>query len=627
MRIKKSMFFELIFVILTSLFFTLANSIHVITQWLSNPPDRLFAGIAHYYADYFLYISQFAQGANGKWIFSEHQFTNEPMRDFWIYWLNMLLGWIGARFGLNPFQSYNISLLIFVFILLLLWYQLSKFFYPNNRFKRLMSWFIVISASSFFDFHTFFMTGKIEFIEQYWFSPQLSFVRLGGVPHQVFQTIIFLFLIIFVGKLLSNSNFNQQNAGDSRRGAPWPGFPLWVAMGLSRGRTRIIMNIFLLILLSFLGTSANAIQMMLFMIALGLIILILLIEQIMYSIKLNKLNNNKTKSFYEVVQSLPIKQYLFIYIPLTVIAIPTLLLILQEFTIPVSKYAHEWESIIPVNVSVLQFLYFIGPSVFFIPFGIIPLLKSKEPTIRLYFFFGIFSFLFFFSPIPKLTGNPSPRFLHPASYGIIGILAVEGIVFISNIVRTFIQSIVSTNKHHASNHQTSTFNHLSSTVYLLLTIFYLLLTVPALYSQITSRADPNIQNSVMLLTTDWNHIPKDTVDALKWLKQPSIENRPVVMMDSKFRMEILVPVLADKISFSGHPIHTLYFAEKEALRDRFFDTSLTKVEIQKVMDDHRIGWIVVSQKTNPNNYFDTMNFLKRAFENNSVIIYQYILQH
>jgi hypothetical protein len=93
------------------------------------------------------------------------------------------------------------------------------------------------------------------------------------------------------------------------------------------------------------------------------------------------------------------------------------------------------------------------------------------------------------------------------------------------------------------------------------------------------------------------------------------------MMDSKFRMEILVPVLADKISFSGHPLHTLFFKDKEALRDKFFDTSMSPDEVRKTMDDHRIGWIMTSVKTNPPDYFDRMPFLQRVYENETVILY------
>ena len=46
-----------------------ANSWHVITQWFINKPHEVFTGIAHYYADYFLYISQIVKAG--------HMYTNE----------------------------------------------------------------------------------------------------------------------------------------------------------------------------------------------------------------------------------------------------------------------------------------------------------------------------------------------------------------------------------------------------------------------------------------------------------------------------------------------------------------------------------------------------------------------
>src|SRR3989338_9158322 len=76
---------------------TIVNSLHVLTEYLANPPDRLFTAIAHYWTDYFLYISQMAQGS----LLSRHMFTNEPLPPTWIYWFNGLIGALGTRGGLS----------------------------------------------------------------------------------------------------------------------------------------------------------------------------------------------------------------------------------------------------------------------------------------------------------------------------------------------------------------------------------------------------------------------------------------------------------------------------------------------------------------------------------------------
>lgn len=100
---------------------TLINSWHVISQAWINPPNHFFIGIAHYFADYFLYISQIAQGAHGWSLFARHQFTNEPMPPTWIYWFNVMLG----KFHINPFLTYDLAIIIeSIIVLTLIWYML-----------------------------------------------------------------------------------------------------------------------------------------------------------------------------------------------------------------------------------------------------------------------------------------------------------------------------------------------------------------------------------------------------------------------------------------------------------------------------------------------------------------------
>ncbi len=151
----------------------LLNSAHVLVAWFQKPPGTVFTAIAHYYADYFLYVSLMAQKG---WITTAHLFTNEPVDGTWIYWLYTILG----KFG-YPFAVYNISIVAFSGALMWLWWQVVKET-VSDKVTRLTAFLMLTTASGFLGF-------------DFWFSPLPALNRLGGVPHQILQTILLLSVI------------------------------------------------------------------------------------------------------------------------------------------------------------------------------------------------------------------------------------------------------------------------------------------------------------------------------------------------------------------------------------------------------------------------------------------------
>jgi len=152
----------------------LLNSAHVLIAWFQKPPGTVFTGIAHYYADYFLYVSLMAQKG---WITTAHLFTNEPIPPAWIYWLYTILG----KFG-NPFVVYNLAIVIFSGVLMWLWWRIIRET-VSDRTNRMIAFLMLTTASGFVGF-------------DFWFSPLPALNRLGGVPHQIFQTILLLTVIL-----------------------------------------------------------------------------------------------------------------------------------------------------------------------------------------------------------------------------------------------------------------------------------------------------------------------------------------------------------------------------------------------------------------------------------------------
>lgn len=507
---------EFLFVFITSLVLASLNQLHVITQWIQNPPDRMFTGIAHYFADYFLYTDLLAQGTSeGMW--TAAHFTNEPMARTWIYWFNALLGWLGNLVGLSPFGTYNVSLFFLVITLCLLWYKLTKTLYPTNRFLRLTSWLMILTASSFW--------ANGELLGQFWFSPAPAFNRLGGVPHQVFQTILFLLLILTFTKSLT----------------------MWSSI--------------ILILLAILSSSANPIQMVLFVGAAAI--------TTAYTL-------NHRKNF-----NVSIHQSIFVLGIVTITGALGAWVTSRAFELPILAAAKAWENAQTVSVSLWQFFLSVGPIAFLVPFGIKPYVKKINFLKLLLFSYGALSILTFFSPIPKLLGTTNVRWLHPASFAILGILAAEGIPKKS-----------------------------------LLVILYLLLTIPSLSVQVNSRTNPKYNS---IIASDLNHVPKPVVVALVWLKLELRGENLVVLTDPSLPYDVLVPTITGLPSFTGHPIHTLYPEIKEKLRRDFFAGKMNPEHMRQFLSDHRIGYILSSRTLPPS----TSSFLTETYRNTAVAIYKY----
>lgn len=319
-----------------------ANSWHVITQWFINKPHEVFTGIAHYYADYFLYISQIVKAG--------HMYTNENITPTWIYWFYNTLGLLRG----NPFALYNASLVILSGIVLLLIWKICTKIFPKNT---LMAFLFVTTASNFPNFSS-------GLLGDFWFSPTPALNRLGGVPHQIFQTIL-LFSIVII--------FTQRNF-----------------------KFRLIF----LAVLSFLSGSGSPMQMFLLFIAMALYTII------------------STKKYTDLLIAIP--------------ALLGALLTTHEFsTQPILVLAKAWEDAQRLAVSPWQYSMALGPISVLIPFGIRSYIRSLTPLKSIILFYGTLSLLAFFSPLPSLLHTSATRWISPASFLLLPLLAAEGFQRIS----------------------------------------------------------------------------------------------------------------------------------------------------------------------------------------------------
>lgn len=523
----------------------IVNQLEVFIQWIQNDSDHVFTGIAHYYADYFLYVTQMAQGIFGN-LLAYHRFTNEILPPIWIYWFNLLLGNIGNLMNFSPFVTYNVSLFLLVIALTYVWYYVASLLYPTQKIPRFIFMLFVLTSTNLFNIQAFVAKQTIELMGMSWFSPTLSLNRFGGVPHQIFQTILFVGLLIISVKLLEKT---------------------------SSIRPKMVLLFTFMILLA---SSANPIQMLVFVTAFLSIALWLTYEK--------RSIDKKNMTVAGIVLAVS-----FLGAYMTNIS----------FRDPLLAQAKAWESLQQSHISLLNLLLSVGPMSFFALFGLSVISKKLPMIQKLLFLYGILSLIFFFSPIPKLLGTSNLRFLHPAPYSMWAMLGVEGLIFLTKIFRALSKKRIS-----------------MVSIQSIFLILYILFTIPSLIKEINDRVNPNANP---ILTSNLNHVPKTIVSSLVWLKQQQGKN-PVVVTDPSLPYDVVIPVFTGKTSFTGHKLHTLYPEEKESLRSQLFQGKMTESELRSFLFDHRIGYLLMQNSNPAMSYFISKPYLYKAYDNGSIAI-------
>lgn len=498
------------------------NSLQVFTEWILNPRGRVFTGIAHYFADYFLYVSLIAQGTRGATIFTQHLFTNEPLGNTWIYWFYTVIGKIGAV-GISPFVLYNVSLTVLGILLLTLWWKLVGKIFPKQPITRLVAFLFITTASN------------IPGLGEFWFSPTPALNRLGGVPHQILQSIFFISVsMIFVAMLPKKK----------------PEVTHYALLGA----------------LSFIAATANPIQMLLIVSA-GIILLII-----------NYMRNHSHMSSLIHTEEHPNGRTTIrnTTLPLLVIfagsaACGALLTNISFARDPILSAAKTWEDAQRVSVGFVQFLFAVGPIAFFIPFGVRPAIKEKSPLVLFLGVMGALSFIMFFSPFPALLHTSPVRWLSPVAYAILPIIAVYGLTEVVKFLGSR-QHVVPT-----------------PVIRDVIVCIYLCMTIPSLVAQVQARIIPLATDRTIY---SLNHLSTGIVTALN--KLSNAPGQDAVLVDPTLPYDVLIPITG-KRTFTGHPIHTLYPTVKEELRNTFFNGTMSETTAMKFFGDHRIRYVLASE--------------------------------
>lgn len=364
-----------ILVIIISAILSFFNSIGFFTGLLREPSGTVYLGTIHYFEDYFLYLNHFFQGAHGQWLVA-NRYTSEITAPSILYWSNLLLGKIGGLVGLSPIFSYNGSVILLSFFVLLTSYTLLKKIFPSDRLRAFAGFFLSATATSMMNY--IHVGGKpMWYPFQLWRTPHFAFDRLGGAPHQLMQTLVFLLLSILY----------------FRKDSP-----------------KIKITAILVILGAFLSTI-NPIQAIIFVAA-------------AWGTTLLSPSIRKTHALALLMLSTATL--------LTVLYTNSMLSTLPHLQ---SKLWESWQH----TLSTLPFLLMsIGPVSLFFLLGLLFSLRQKNPMLLFGIILVLGTYTLFLSPIPKLLGISNLRVIFPALYPFMGAIAVNGVFFIAKKVTAII---------------------------------------------------------------------------------------------------------------------------------------------------------------------------------------------
>lgn len=212
LKIIKNNYQEILAVLFISVFFTCISSAKYISQFIHKPNNSVFVGASHYYEDFYYYLDQFYQGADGKWL-TENNFTSENLQPTPIYISHIILGKIGGIFGLESFQSYNLSLLIMKLLYFILVYIFIKKIFKDNIIISFISFLIFILSTSFPVVDSSSGSLVFEGSSIIFRAKNTFFSRFGNIPKTNFDNIVSIIILIL--SLNSFQNFKENHKSKS----------------------------------------------------------------------------------------------------------------------------------------------------------------------------------------------------------------------------------------------------------------------------------------------------------------------------------------------------------------------------------------------------------------------------
>lgn len=364
--------------VIIALILTIANSGNFLSGVMGTKLGEVYLGTTHYYEDYFLYLNQFFQGARGGWL-TLNRFTSEATQASILFWPNILLGKLGGLIGLSPEISYNVSVMLLSFIILIVLSSLMAHAFPKDKTKALVGFLMAALSTSLIN-HIWVNGKPMWYPFQLWKTPNFALDRLGGVPHQLVQTLLFLLAT-----------------------------HVWFFYRPKKFSAPIVTGIFLILL-----TTLNPVMSAIFM---GVLWATALLT-----------HPKKTGVFGPLsIMSIAVGATVWYYNGLS--------------NLEPHIQSKLWEAGQQIMTTPLFMLLSIGPISIVGMIGALSRIKRARPVELFSIILLVACYSLYFSPIPKLAGISNSRVLFPAMYAAWGILGTLGIESLAVQLHKYISSI------------------------------------------------------------------------------------------------------------------------------------------------------------------------------------------
>jgi hypothetical protein len=420
-------------------------------------------------------------------------FTSEAIAPSLVGWSNVLIGRVFSLVGLSPIVAYHVSVLILTVGVLVSAYYLAQMVLKSKVMATIALYLFAL-------FHAFplLRDGKPSYGD-YWNNIAVPRVRLGAVPHQLLLNLSSITLVYLFLNILEKQRMTK-------------------VTGIG-----IILSSFTLAML----------QPVLWVSIIGVLIIALLIQ--------NHLNRFSAKALGLIVATG---------------AAPLLYLSRLFTTLPFSQLK-AWESANQPPVTFEHFISASGP-ILLISLLVLPVFLAKKSLSH--FFLTLFSFgsvAIFLTPVPKMLGFSSVRFMSTLMILGFSIIAAYGLSITLARWKWALVAVLA-----------------ALTIYLFPNHLHMI----ALYSSF----DP--KNSFQYLSVS------DT-NFLIATKRHALSSDTFLVI---WPYNLVFPALSGRKSFHGHPLLTISADKKEKLAQTFFDGTMPEAEIATFLAKGNISYIITA---------------------------------
>jgi hypothetical protein len=551
---------EFLIVVCIIIFTIFAVSPNFFSQLFYAPKDHVFVGMTVYFEDFYYYLDQFRQGADGNWLV-ENRFTSEIFPPTLIYFPNLLMGKIGGLFGLEPFQSYNYFALLFKSLFIISSYLMISKLIPQSSKYRIYTFLIFIYSTSFpnvsFQNGRLVFNGAIDIFR----AENRVMARFGASPQGMMENFLFVILILVIIWCLKtiikkeNSELNQikiQNV-----------YP--------------IIYIFIFIA-STLCSMIDVSKVMIIFVVGAIVGLPFFLK---YKGKLNLINFTSL--------------YMAILIPIILWCLYLLFVINKD---PVYAKANEWD----INeyfkqFDVLGFWGLVKGFGLIVPISIVGFIANFKKEKNIYELVALLVYVTCFGlyiiPYVLQMNFPAFRFIFPATYIFIAYYTFHGLLWLSRRLGS-IQIL-----------NLLMFAYMSINLFTYITAWLIV---------IQPLKEPSFH---------FAYIPNKLYEGFRYLSKLEPQNG-VVLASPYTSTDLMIPGLVGKHTYSGHFLTTYNSAEKDEKAKGFFYSWTDTPTTHDFLKKNNIRFVVVTAYSmNLKDIKTYYPFLKPVFENEMVTIFRY----